>query len=291
MSSLEHYLPMQHELGETPIWVPEEKALYWVDIGQHMIYRIDTTTGEYQFFKPDMPVRGLCRRTADSWLVITDAGLAFWDRKSNACQFIINPYGDKPNIQFNDGMIDRQGRLLVGSFNSDQLEAPDGSLYRLDTDHSLHRLDGNLVLSNGIAISPDGKTLYVAEMFANKITVYDYDSETGDAGNRRVFVEIPDEAGKPDGLTVDSEGFVWAAHWGGWRVSRHDPDGKLEREIRVPVELVTCIGFGGERLDELYITTAWYNLSDSQRKAQPLAGDLFRIKTDIKGIPEPRFLT
>jgi len=290
MSSLEHYLPMQHELGETPIWVPEERALYWVDIGRHMIFRVDTTTDEYQSFKPDMPVRGLCRRTADSWLVITDAGLAFWDRETNTCQFIVDPYADEPDIQFNDGMIDRQGRLLVGSYNSARLEAPDGSLYRLDGDHRLNRLDGGLVLSNGIAISPDGRTLYVAEMFANKITAYDYDPETGNVGHRRVFVQIPDEVGKPDGLTVDSEGFVWAAHWGGWRVSRFDPSGKLEREIRVPVELVTCIGFGGESLDELYITTAWYDLSDSRRKAQPLAGDLFRIKTDIKGIPEPRFL-
>ena len=289
MSRLEHYLPMQHELGETPIWVPEEKALYWVDIGQHVIYRIDIKTREYQSFKPDMPVRGLCRRTTDSWLTITDAGLAFWNRESNACELIIDPYTDSPDIQFNDGMTDRQGRLVVGSFNSAQLDAPDGSLYRLDADHSLHKLDGGLVLSNGIAISPDGKTLYVAEMFANKITAYNYDSKTGDADNRRVFVEIPDEEGKPDGLTVDSEGFVWAAHWGGWRVTRYDPHGILEREIRVPVELVTCIGFGGENLDELYITTAWYNLSDSQRKAQPLAGDLFRIKTDVKGIVEPKF--
>jgi sugar lactone lactonase YvrE len=280
---------MQHELGETPIWVPEERSLYWVDIGRHMIYKIDTTTGEYQSFKPDMPVRGLCRRTAASWLVITDAGLAFWDLESNACRFIVDPYSDNPAIQFNDGTIDRQGRLLVGSYNSARLEAPDGSLYRLDTDCRLSRLDGDLVLSNGIAISPDGNTLYIAEMFANKITAYDYDAETGDVGNRRVFVQIPDEAGRPDGLTVDSEGFVWAAHWGGWRVTRYDPRGKLEREIRVPVELVTCIGFGGENLDELYITTAWYNLNDSRRKAQPLAGDLFRIKTDIKGIPEPKF--
>jgi sugar lactone lactonase YvrE len=289
MSKLEHFLPMQHELGETPIWVPEENALYWVDIGQHMIYRIDTTTGEYQSFKPDMPVRGLCRRTADSWLVITDTGLAFWDRNTNACEFIVNPYSENPDLQFNDGTIDRQGRLLVGSYNSARLEAPDGSLYRLDTDQRLNRLDGGLVLSNGIAISPDGKTLYVAEMFANKITAYDYDPVTGDACNRRVFVEIPEEAGKPDGLTVDSEGFVWAAHWGGWRVSRFDPNGKSEREIRVPVERVTCIGFGGENLDELYITTAWYDLTDNQRKAQPMAGDLFRIKTDVQGIVEPKY--
>lgn len=236
-----------------------------------------------------MPVRGLCRRATDSWLIITDAGLAFWDRRFNAYEFIIDPYTDNPDMQFNDGMIDRQGRLLVGSYNSAQLDASDGSLYRLDTDLSLHKLDKNLVLSNGIAISPDGNTLYVAEMFANKIAAYDYDSETGGVKNRRVFVEIPDEAGMPDGLTVDSQGFVWAAHWGGWRVTRYDPNGKLEREIQIPVEIVTCIGFGGENLDELYITTAWYNLNDRQRKEQPLAGDLFRIKTDIKGIVEPGF--
>jgi len=126
-------------------------------------------------------------------------------------------------------------------------------------------------------------------MFANKITAYDYEIESGTARNRRVFVAIPEDAGKPDGLTVDSQGFVWAAHWGGWRVTRYDPAGKLEREIRVPTELVTCIGFGGENLDELYMTTAWYNLSDQQRKDQPLAGDLFRIQTDITGITEPVF--
>ena len=126
-------------------------------------------------------------------------------------------------------------------------------------------------------------------MFAHKITAYDYDIESGTTSDRRVFVAIPEDAGKPDGLTVDSRGYVWAAHWGGWRVTRYDPDGKMEREIRFPTELVTCIGFGGENLDELYVTTAWYNLSDRQRKDQPLAGDLFRIQTDITGITEPVF--
>ena len=289
MKDLEHFLPVQNELGETPIWVPEEKLLYWVDIGSHKIFRMDVKTNEYEWFKPDMPVRGLCRRSSGDWLLITDTGLAFWDRSSHTCEFIVDPYADQPDLQFNDGAIDRQGRLLVGSYNSNRLDAADGSLYRFDIDRRLHKLDKNLVLSNGIALSPDGKTLYVSEMFANKITAYDYDIASGAAGNRRVFVAIPQDAGKPDGLTVDSQGFVWAAHWGGWRVTRYDPAGKLEREIRVPTELVTCIGFGGNNLNELYITTAWYNLSDRQRKDQPLAGDLFRVQTDIKGIAEPAF--
>jgi sugar lactone lactonase YvrE len=289
MNKVEHFLSIQNELGETPIWVPEEKSLYWVDFIRNTIFRIDVRTKMHEFFKPDMPVRGLCRRGSDGWLVITEAGLAFWNSRSNRCELIVDPYENQPDLELNDGAIDRQGRLLVGSFNSARPDAADGSLYRLDTDRSLHKLDKNIALSNGIALSPDGKTLYVSEMSAYRINAYDYELQSGAVDNRRVFVAVPEDESKPDGLTVDSQGFVWAAHWGGWRVARYDPAGKLEREIRIPVENVTCIGFGGKNMDELYITTAWYDLSDQQRKDQPLAGDLFRIQTNITGIVEPVF--
>jgi sugar lactone lactonase YvrE len=289
MNDVEHYFSIQNELGETPIWVPEENSLYWVDFIRNTIFRIDVETKQHESFTPDMSVRGLRRRGPNGWLVITDAGLAFWDSKSNQCQFIVDPFKNEPNLEFNDGAIDRQGRLLVGSFNAADHDAPDGSLYRLDADRSLHKIDENIALSNGIAISPDGKTVYASEMSAYRINAYDYDAATGTLANRRVFVTLPEDGSKPDGLTVDSQGFLWAAHWGGWRVARYDIAGKLEREIRLPVELATSMGFGGENLDELYITTAWYDLSDQQRQAQPLAGDLFRVQTDIKGIVEPVF--
>jgi sugar lactone lactonase YvrE len=290
MNQVERFLPVQTEMGETPIWVPEEKALYFVDAAKHIIYRLDPNTKTYQSFQPDMPVRALCRRASRGWLLVTDNGLAFWDQQTNKSEFIVNPYPNNPDLQFNDGMIDRQGRLIVGSFNHTKLEAPDGSLYRLDSDCSLHKLDSQLVLSNGIGISPDSKTLYIAEMFAHKITAYDYDARTGTVSNRRMFVYIPPENGMPDGVTVDSEGFVWTAHWDGWRVTRYAPNGKLERTIMTPVKIATCIGFGGENMDELYITSAWYSLSEQERKEQPWAGDLFRIKTDVKGLVEPVFL-
>jgi L-arabinonolactonase len=127
-------------------------------------------------------------------------------------------------------------------------------------------------------------------MFHRQILAFDYDILTGIVHNRRVWVHVPETAGMPDGLIVDSEDFVWSAHWGGWRVTCYDPAGKIEREVRLPVANATCLGFGGQDLDELYITTAWYELTKQERKQQPLAGDLFRIKTDVKGLPESEFL-
>lgn len=289
MQTVERMVAIQNEMGETPIWVSEEQAVYWVDTVTHAIFRYDPATQQSTSFQPTLPVRALCRRATGGWVVITDVGLAFWNQQTNTCEFIVNPYADKPDVQLNDGMIDRQGRLVTGSFNHTTLTAPDGELYRLDPDLSLHKLDTQLVLSNGIGVSPDSQTLYVAEMFAQKITAYDYDAATGTVSNRRLFVEIPVEHGMPDGVTVDSEGDVWAAHWNGWRVTRYDPSGKLERTLMLPVKIPTCIGFGGEDMKDLYITSAWYSLTDQERKAQPWAGDLLRIRTDVQGLAEPPF--
>jgi sugar lactone lactonase YvrE len=151
-------------------------------------------------------------------------------------------------------------------------------------------LDSGFAVCNGMGLSLDSRTLYVTDMFHHQILAYDYDSLTGNVCHKRIFVRVPEEAGVPDGLIVDSEDFVWSAHWGGWRITRYDPAGKIEREIRLPVANVTCLGFGGADLDELYVTTAWSGLSQQERKKQPLAGDLFRIKTDVKGVLESKFL-
>ncbi len=289
-NNVEHLLLIQNKIGETPIWVPEEQALYWIDYEGHCVFRLDPASGKCQTFKVDMAITGLYPRTAGGWITVTRTGIAFWDQQTNEFTPVVDPAGDTPLVCCNDAVVDRQGRFLVGTMNEQDCNAPDGSLYRLDVDASLHRLDSGFATANGLGLSLDGCTLYLTDMFHRQILAYDYDYLSGGVSRRRVFARIPEEAGAPDGLIVDGEDFVWSAHWGGWRVTRYDPAGNIERELRLPVANVTCMCFGGPALDELYITTAWAELDERERKQQPWAGDLFRIKTDVKGLPESKFL-
>ena len=290
MSQVEHLLSLQNEVGESPIWNPEDKVLTWLDIEANCVFQYSPDNEKLEMFKVDVSVTSLGRRGDSAWITATKTGLHYWDGQSSSLKFIVDPEADSPGMRFNDGVVDRQGRFLIGTMNEDDLNAPDGSLYRLNGDGTLDKLESGYAVPNGMGLSPDGRTLYVTDMFHSQILAYDYDaSEGGGVKNKRVFVTVPPEAGWPDGLIVDSEGFVWSAHWAGGKISRYDPDGTLEREVGLPVANVTCMAFGGAALDELYITTAWFTLSDEDRKKQPWAGDLFRLKTDIQGLPEPVF--
>ncbi|HRV92387.1 MAG TPA: SMP-30/gluconolactonase/LRE family protein [Anaerolineae bacterium] len=290
MSHIEHLLPVQNEIGESPIWVPEEQALYWADIENSHIYRYEPATGEQHCWSVELPVTALGVRASGGWITATKRGLAFWHQGQATGQFIIDPVADLPDVRFNDAVVDRQGRLWAGTMNEAELESPDGALYRFDSDGSLHLMDTGFAVTNGITWSPEGTTLYVTDMFHRVVRAYDQDPKTGRIEHCRVFVQVPEGSGLPDGLTVDSEGFVWIAFWDGWRVGRYDPNGRLEREIKLPVANVTRCTFGGANLDELYINTAWYGLDTDQRCSQPWAGDLFRAKLDITGLPEEKFV-
>ena len=289
MSRIEHVAAVQDEVGETPIWVPEEHALYWIDVEGKRVHRLEPATGDQQVFSVDFPITALARRASGGWIAAAKTGLYFWDHRTRASTFIVNPVAANPDLRFNDGAVDRQGRFLIGTMNQKDLNAPDGSLYRLDADRTIHPLDTGLAVANGIGLSPDGATLYVTDMFHHQILAYDYDVVGGTVSRRRTFASVPPEAGLPDGLIVDAEGFVWSAHWAGWRITRYDPDGGIERQIRMFVQNPTCLAFGGEDLNELYVTTAWFMLGAEGRKAQPMAGDLFRIRTDVRGLVEPGF--
>ncbi|HSG19056.1 MAG TPA: SMP-30/gluconolactonase/LRE family protein [Anaerolineae bacterium] len=286
----EHFLPAQNRLGETPIWAPEEKAFYWVDWGGRPTCRFELATGKFTTFKVNLPVTALARRTSGEWIAVAQSGLFEWDPSTNGySQLVGPPEPGNLDISYNDCAVDRQGRLLVGTVNMQDPFAPEGSLYRLDADGTLHMLDTGYATANGIGVSPDGRTVYVTDMRHNQIIVVDYDTSQGTVSNRRLFARVPAEDGMPDGLIVDADGFVWSGHWAGWRLTRYDPDGKIERQVRFPVQHVISFAFGGKDLDELFVTTAWWGFSDEERKGQPQAGDIFRVETGVKGLVEPAF--
>ncbi len=290
MNLPEHFLQVQNKLGESPIWEPEENALYWVDWGGGPLYRLELATGRCDSFPVSMPVTALARRSKGGFVAVAQAGIYGWDPRTNAFTQIAGlPLPEDPSLNYNDSVVDRQGRLLVGAVGGQDPWAPLGSLWRLDPDGSLHQLDCQLTTPNGLGLSLDGKTLYVTNMRHHEILAYDYDTAAGTVSNRRLFAAVPAEEGLPDGLIVDAEGFVWSAHWDGWKLTRYDPAGKIERQVRFPVNHVICFAFAGQDLDELLVTTAWWGFSDEDRKKLPLAGDLFRLRPGVKGLVEPAF--
>jgi sugar lactone lactonase YvrE len=285
MEHVERLIHLNNRLGEGPVWNVSEHALYWVDIEGNCFYRYHPATGAQERFDVGQPIGVLRFRKSGGLVMALRDGLAFWDARTQALKFIANPEPGKPNARFNDGAVDRLGRFWAGTIAPGATSA----LYRLDPDHSVHTMETGITVSNGIGWSPDNRTMYYCDSRIHMIYAYDFDLASGTITNRRAFVHTPDDPSMPDGLTVDSEGFVWCARWGGWKVVRYDPAGKVEREIRLPVEYPTSCAFGGEALDELYITSAWTRLSEAQRKEQPDAGDIFRLKTNVKGLPEPLF--
>jgi sugar lactone lactonase YvrE len=290
MNEPKHVVSAQNRLGETPIWEPAEKALYWADWGGLPTCRFETQTGKFETFPTDVPVTALARRASGGLIAIAQNGIYGWNPKTNEYKLIVgSTKPDKPSIFYNDAAVDRQGRLLVDTFNMDDPFSPEGSLYRLDPDGSLHELDSGYATANGIGLSLDGRTVYVADQRKWEIVALDYDPATGTTSNHRIFARLPKEEGQPDGLIVDSEGFIWNGHQGGWKLTRYDPDGKIERQIKFPVQHVISFAFGGKDLNELFVTTMIWGLEEEERKQQPWAGDLLSVMTDVKGLVEPAF--
>lgn len=287
----EQLVSSQNRLGETPIWEPAENALYWVDWGGMPTCRFEPETGKFTTYPVKVSATALARRASGGLVVIAQDGIYGWNPKTDEYHLIVgSTQPARPEIFYNDAAVDRQGRLLVGTFNMDDPFSPEGSLYRLDPDGSLHELDGGYATANGIGFSLDGRTVYVADQRKWEIVALDYDPLTGTTSHRRIFARLPKEEGQPDGLIVDAEGFIWNGHQGGWKLTRYDPDGKIERQIRFPVQHVISFAFGGKDLDELFVTTMSWGLEGEQRKQQPWAGDLFRVKTDVRGLVEPAFI-
>jgi sugar lactone lactonase YvrE len=281
----------QNQLGEGPIWSVEEQALYWVDIYGKCIERYDPQTHLRKTFQLPCKVGAAAFRKRGGFVLATDQGFAFWDGQSDAVELVSNPEIDKPLYRFNDGKIDPGGRFWAGTMydGPQQHPRPEGTLYRLDPDGSISLMEKGVLISNGIGWSPDHRIMYYTDSIRKIIYAYDFDPATGEISNRRTFVHTPDESGEPDGLTVDSLGFVWSARWNGWKVTRYNPKGEVDLVIQVPAACPSSVMFGGRDLKDLFITSAWKELSSEERNFQPLAGNLFTARVDVQGLPEFQF--
>jgi xylono-1,5-lactonase len=288
LSEVKCVWPLGATLGEGPVWVAREKALYFVDIKGCTVYRYDPATGSQSSWLMPEPI-GACHPASDArFLCAFKSGFAFVSFGDELqIEPLIEPLGgpeaDMPGNRFNDAKVDAAGRFWAGSMDDTEAEAT-GALYRMGSDLAWTVMDAGYVVTNGPAFSVDGRTLYHTDTF--KRTIYAFDlAEDGALSNKREHIRIADDQGYPDGMTVDAEGYLWVAHWGGWRLTRFTPDGAVDRVVPVPAAQVTSCCFAGKDLATLYITTAAIGLSDDERAAQPDAGGLFRFQPGCVGRP------
>jgi len=289
ITDVECLVPCSNEIGEGPMWRPEEQALYWVDCPGRKLQRYDMATRAVrEWALSKMPGSLSFRRDQPGILMASRNGLATIDLDTGAEMAIeVQPPLNFAEERFNDGKCDRAGRFWTGTI--DRLGTrPVGSLYRIDPDLSIRKMDSGIVSSNGIAWSLDNKTMYYCDSGA-ALYAYDYDLASGEIANRRIHIDLLAQGDHPDGCTVDAEGFLWIAQPDSSCVRRYDPDGRLEREVVLPVTKPASCTFGGPNYETLFITTLRIRLDAAELAAQPLAGGLFAVHPGVRGVPEPLF--
>jgi sugar lactone lactonase YvrE len=273
-------------LGEGPVWVAREQALYWVDVNGRTIFRL-TEPGELSRWPTPFRVGCLVPRISGGFIAGTDQGIAEADFATGRLRIVVNPEERLPENRFNDGKVDRQGRFWVGSMDDKERQAS-GTLYRFDRDLSGTPVDRGYRVTNGPAFSPSGDTLYENDSARQVTYAFDLDSD-GNATNRRAFLQFDEGDGFPDGMTVDSEGCLWIAFWDGWCIRRFSPEGELLRTVEVPVARPTSCAFGGPNLDRIYVTSASRDLDETALAMQPKAGGLFMVTPGVRGLEEVPF--
>lgn len=286
MPEVEHLLRIQNDLGEGPLWDHRQETLWWVDIERSHLFSYDPATSEQRTFQSPTPITVLGLHEGGGFVTAGQKGFGFWDDATETLDLLVDPERDLPNTRFNDGAVDPMGSFWAGTMNPSDSGKPANGLYRLNRDASVTRILDDVTVANGIGWSPDRRTMYFTDTRKRTIFVFDYDANTGSVSNRRPFVSFSPAEGVPDGLCVDADGCIWSALWGGAKIIRFNPDAERQLDISVPASQVTSCAFGGEALDELFITTARTGLSAQERARQPLAGDLFRYRPGVQGQPE-----
>jgi sugar lactone lactonase YvrE len=264
--------------GENPLWLPESQQLLWEDIPNGRLFRLDVTTGHYDKFYDDELVGGFTVQADGSLLLFRDHNIALL-REDGRIKVLCDDF-DPQTGRFNDVMADPEGRVFAGTMGNDQ----NGGLYRVDLDGTITKLWDGTNCANGMGFTPDLRGFYWTSTSDKTIYHFDYDRASGELNNRREFLRVTDGSwGAPDGMTVDNNGNVWSAFWGGWGLRQFSPQGELLQHIKLPVDKTTSCIFGGANMNELYVTTA-----GGQDDAATADGTLYRVRVETTGTPEFR---
>ncbi|HYE27814.1 MAG TPA: SMP-30/gluconolactonase/LRE family protein [Allosphingosinicella sp.] len=272
------------ELGEGPVWVERDLALWFVDIKRRKIHRFDPEGGESRSW--DSPEQiGFLLPAESGFIAGLESGLHRFDEESGEFALIAAVEADRPGNRINDGVVDAAGRLWFGTMDNDEKE-PTGRFYRFQSGQLADAGLPPVVITNGPAISSDGRTLYHVDTLAGLIHACDLRAD-GSLGETRPFVRIAPEDGYPDGPTVDAEGCLWIGLYFGWEARRYSPRGELLNRVSFPTSNITKLAFGGSDGRTAYATTARQGLKPDQLDEQPEAGSLFAFRVDVPGIASP----
>jgi len=283
--------PVGAELGEGPLWVEEQRRIYFVDIKSGMLHALGTEDGQRRSWKlPDYICWLVPRRDGDGFVAgLRREVVRLWLEPELRIEPLALPLELLEDVRLNDAKVDRHGHLWLGSMNNRDVQRPDGRLFRLSRELALTEQEREVHICNGPAFANDGQVMYHTDSLLGRVCAYPV-GPGGVLGPPHVWRQFDTAAeGAPDGMTVDCEGGVWIAQWGGARVCRYLPDGTLDAVVRLPVSQPSSCAFGGPNLSTLYITSARQDLSEEQLADQPLAGALFSAELDVRGLPPARF--
>jgi len=278
------------EVGERPVWDAGRSCLIWVDIKAGQLHRFSAEDGDSVIATTGVPVGAAAPRAGGGYVLAAADGFRLIGADGAAAGPPVRPPGMPEQVRFNDGACDPAGRFWAGTATSCG-EKGTGSLYRLDPDGSVTEIFGGVTESNGLGWSPDASVFYYTDSgeAESRVRAFAFDLETGTLGDERDLIQFAPEDGIADGLAVDTDGCLWIAMWEGGCVRRYTAGGELLGRYPVPASRPTCPGFGGQALDELYLTTAWEGLAGERRDADPLAGHLLRARPRVRGLALGRY--
>ena len=273
------------ELGEGPVWVQRDNALWFVDIKTRQVHRYDPADASKASWEAPEQVGFVLPAERGGFVAGLQSGLYHFDETNGAFDLIVEVEPDKPGNRLNDGVVDPSGRLWFGTMDNGE-KAKSGAFYSFANGKLKHSgLDG-IAITNGPAVSPDGLILYFVDTLKGTIEAADI-LDDGSLGERRPFARIDPKEGHPDGPTIDSNGYVWISLYAGWEARRYSPAGDLVERVRFPVANITKIAFGGSDLRMAYATTARQLLKPEAIAEQPQIGDLFEFRVEAPGVPCP----